>query len=189
MIRIYLTTSLSLALCSIAACGSDPVSFSAPVSINLKAKSGDVTGTTISEQKAITTESGNPYGAFISDARAKLGGKDPARIELDALTLTLGAQSINVTALDNVFAGDVDAAILLDDSNNTYDAAHVMNPTGVGPVTMSVAFQPDAIAPQDTAKFLGGGFKVVLRGNAGAGFASKGAEADLELTFAFAAFE
>jgi hypothetical protein len=172
-----------------AACGSDPVSYSAPVSINLKAKSGDVTGTTISEQKGITTETGNPYGAFVNDARAKLGGKDPTRIEIDAVQLILGAQSTNVTVLENVFAGDVDAALVLDDSNNTYDAAHVTDPKGVGPVAMTVTFQPDTIAPQDLAKFLGGGFKVVLRGNAGAGFATKGAEANLEVTFTFAAFE
>jgi hypothetical protein len=179
----------TLAACGFAACGSDPVSYSAPVSINLKAKSGDVSGTTISENKAITTETGNPYGAFVGDARAKLGGKDPSRIEIDALVITLGAQSVNVTTLDNVFSGDVDAAILLDDSSNTYDAGHVMDPTGVGPVAMTVTFQAAAIAPQDTAKFLAGGFKVVLRGNAGLGFATKGAEANLELTFTFAAFE
>lgn len=187
MFHTYLTSSF--AVCLIAACGSDPVSYSAPVSINLKAKSGDVSGTTISEQKGITTESGNPYGAFISDARAKLGGNDPARVEIDAVTLTLGAQSINVTALSDVFSGDVDAAFLIDDSNNTYDAAHVIDPTGVGPVAMTVAFPAEGVAPQDLAKFIGGGFKVVIRGNAGVDFASKGAEADLEVTFTFAAFE
>lgn len=187
MIRIYLTSAL--VVCLFAGCGDDPVSYSAPVSINLKAKSGDVTGTTISEQKGITTESGNPYGGFINDARARLGGKDPVRVEIDAVTLTLGAQSINVTALEDVFSGDVDAAFLIDDTNNTYDAAHVIDPTGVGPVPMTVAFQSDAVAPQDLSKLLGGGFKVVLRGNAGVGFATKGAEANLEVTFTFAAFE
>ena len=60
-------TKLPLALCALAACGSDPVSFSEPVGIELKAKSGDVTNAAMTEQKDITTESGNPYGKFTSD--------------------------------------------------------------------------------------------------------------------------
>lgn len=56
------------ALFGVAACSDDPVSYSAPVGINLKAKSGDVSGTAISEAKSITTETANPYGAFVGDA-------------------------------------------------------------------------------------------------------------------------
>jgi len=179
---------LPLVLVSVPACGSDPVSFSAPVGINLKAKSGDVANSAISDDKAITTESGNPYGAFVSDAQAKLG-KDPTRIEIDELTLTLGAQSTGVTALDEVYTGDVDVAFITNDTNNTYDAGHVMNPTGVGPVGVDVAFQSGDVSDADFAKFLGGSFKVVIRGPAAASFSAKGAEANLQLTFTFAAFE
>src|SRR5438132_10328541 len=95
-------TSFLLLSITVAACGSDPVSFSAPVGINLKAKSGDVSGTAISEQKDITTETGNPYGMFVNDAKAKLGGKDPSTIELNGLTLLLGGQSTGVTKLEEV---------------------------------------------------------------------------------------
>ena len=179
---------LPLALLSLAACGSDPVSFSAPVGINLKAKSGDVANSAISDDKAITTESGNPYGAFVADAQAKLG-KDPTRIEIDKLTLTLGAQSTGVTALDEVYTGDVDVAFITNDTNNTYDAGHVMNPTGVGPADVDIAFQSGDVSAPDFAKFLGGSFKVVIRGPAAASFSAKGAEANLQLTFTFAAFE
>src|SRR5256885_7155216 len=101
-------TSLFFLAVSLAACGSDPVSFSAPVGINLKAKSSDVSGTSLTENKEINTESGNPYGAFVTDARAKLGGKDPSVIELSGLTLLLGGTSTGVTTLDQVFTGDVD---------------------------------------------------------------------------------
>ena len=89
----------SLALLSLVGCSDDPVSYSSPVSINLKAESGAVNGAAISDEKGITTESGNPYAAFVSDARAKLG-RDPGRIEVDGLTLTLGAQSTGVTSPD-----------------------------------------------------------------------------------------
>jgi hypothetical protein len=179
---------LALVPLALVGCSSDPVSYSMPVGINLKAKSGDVSNSVISDDKAITTESGNPYGAFVSDAQKKLG-KDPARIEIDKLTLVLGAQSTNVAKLEDVYTGDVDVAFLTNDTNITYDVGHVMNPTGVGPVDLDVAFRSDAVSAADFAKIVGGSFKVVIRGSAAAGFSGKGAEAALETTFTFSAFE
>jgi hypothetical protein len=172
----------------VAACGDDPVSFSAPVGINLKAKSGDVANTAISEDKAITTENGNPYGAFVSDATTKLG-QEPGRIEVDRVTLLLGAQSTNVTKLEEVFVGVVDVAFIMNDTNNTYEVGTVNNPTGVGPVEVAIGLAGADMAPQDFSKYLGGSFKIVARGTAAPGFSSKGAEASLQLTFTFAAFE
>lgn len=179
---------VSFAVLGVAACGSDPVSYSAPVGITLKAKSSDVTGAAITEDKGITTETSNPYGAFVNDARTKLG-RDPLRIEVDRLTLTLGAQSTGVTMLDEVFTGAVDVSMIMNDTNNTYVIGSVANPHGTGPVDVDVSLDGHSIAPQDFAKYLGGSFKVVARGSAAAGFASKGAEATLQLTFTYAAFD
>ena len=184
-------TKFTYSLCTLAmlvGCGDDPLSYSAPVGINLKAKSGDVSGTTVSEEKGINTESGNPYGAFVADARRKLG-RDPSRVEVDEATLTLGAQSTGVVTLQEVFVGDVDVAFVINDSNNTYDVGHVVNPVGVGPVGLDVSFASDAVSDLDYAKLLGGSFKVVIRGTAATGFQSKGAEANLQASFTFAAFE
>lgn len=178
-----------LVLLALGACSSDPVSYSAPVGIELDAKSGDVNMSVVTEQKDITTESGNPYGAFINDAKAKLGGNDPSRIEIDSLTVTLGAQSTGVTTLDEVVTGDVDVAFLADASNNTYDAGHVINPTGVGPDDVDPNFDWTTVAAQDVPQMLNGSFKVVLRGNAATGFSGKGATAVLQLTFTFSAFQ
>jgi hypothetical protein len=178
-----------LALLLVPACGSDPVNYSAPVGIELKAKSSDVANAVVSEQKDITTESGNPYGAFTNDATAKLGGKTPSRIELSNLTLTLGAQSTGVAALEEVVTGDVDVAFVVNNSNNTYDAGHIMNPTGVGPDTMDITFDWTAVTAADRTEMLGGSFKVVLRGNAAANFSMKGADATLQTTFTFDAFQ
>lgn len=171
------------------ACGSSPVSYSAPVGINLNAKSGDVASNVVSQMKEITTETSNPYGAFINNAQAKLGGKDPSSIEINTLTLLLGGQSTGVTALDQVLTGDVDVAFIIDATNNTYDTGHVMNPTGIGPVTVNVAFDSTGLAPQDWTQFLNGQFKVVIRGAAAAGFVTKGAQANLQLTFTFDALQ
>ncbi|CAN5435663.1 hypothetical protein BH11MYX1_BH11MYX1_41860 [soil metagenome] len=179
---------VAFALVSVTACGTDPVSYSAPVGINLKVKSGDVVNNAITDDKGITTESGNPYGAFVSDAHAKLG-KDPGAIEIDQLTLTLGAQSTGVIALDEVYSGDVDVALIMNDTNNTYGGGQVTNPTGLGPVDMSVVFHSDQVTSVDFPKLLSGSFKVVIRGAAAVGFSTKGAEANMQATFTFAAFD
>jgi hypothetical protein len=177
------------ALALAAGCGgSDPVSYSAPVGINLKAKSGDVSQTVISEEKEITTESSNPYGKFIDDAHAQLGGNDPSRVEIEHLSLLLGADSTNVLSLDEVYVGDGDVALVMSDSNNTYDVGHVTDPTGTE-TDVSVVFDSASIAAQDWDRFLAGSFKVVIRGPAAESFSSKGAEADLQLTFTFGAYE
>jgi hypothetical protein len=177
-----------LVISLLAACGADPVTVSQPVGINLKAKSGDVINTAISQDKNINTESGNPYGAFIAESERQLGALEPQQIDVATLTLVLGGTSTNVASLAEVFAGDVDIAFVIDDSNNTYDVGHVIDPSGVS-AEVEVNFDSRTIAAQDSAKFIGGGFKVAIRGSAAAGFSGKGAEADLQLTFGFAAFE
>jgi hypothetical protein len=171
----------------VAACGSDPVNYSQPVGIELKAKSGDVSGTVVTEQKDITTESGNPYGTFVNDATHMLG-RDPSRIELDDLTLTLGAQSTGVSGLEQVLTS-ANIEFLVNDTNNTYGAGEVVNPTGVGPVPVTTTFRWEAVSDIDRAKMLGGGFKVVIIAPAAVGFSTKGAEASLQTTFTFTAFE
>jgi hypothetical protein len=189
--RVYIPMNKTplIALLLVGACGDDPVQFSEPVGIELKAKSGDVANSAVKEDKGITTESGNPYGKFISDAMAKLGGKDPSEIHLDKLTLTLGAQSTNVTALEQVLTGDGAVTFLTNDTNNTFVAAHCMNPTGVGPFDCDVAFDWSQVGSGDVPKMLAGSFKVGLTAPAAAGFDTKGAEASLQLTMTFTAFE
>lgn len=178
-----------LAVVVLAACGDDPVNYSAPVGIELKAKSGDVTGNAINEDKGITTESGNPYGAFVTDARAKLG-KDPSSVEVDKVTLTLNvAKSTNVSAMEQVITGDVAVQFIMNDTNNPFTVAHFASPTGVGPVDGHVAFDPSAVGPADFTKLLGGSFKVAMAAPPATDFATKGAEASLTVTFTFTAFE
>src|SRR4051812_48374408 len=125
-----MTKTPLLAVLVLAACGDDPVSYSAPVGIELKAKSGDVTNNAVNEEKGITTESGNPYGAFITDARAKLGGKDPSEISLDKMTLTLNiAKSTNVATIDQAITGDVAVQFIMNDTNNPFTVGHFASPT------------------------------------------------------------
>lgn len=185
-----LTYVLALSL-SLAACSDAPVSYSAPVGINLKAKSADTANGIVSDDKAITTESGNPYGAFVADAKAQLGGKDPTSIVIEKVELFLGAGSTNVTRLGEVFDGTVDVLFEVNDTNNSYPAASGAVPasTGPGPTEIGATFDSGALPDFDYLKLLGGSFKVVTRGPAAAGFTTKGADADLQVTFTFSAFE
>src|SRR5262249_47896604 len=141
-----------------AACGDDPVSFSEPVAINVHAKSADVANAVVSDDKNINTESGNPYGAFVTDARAKLGGEDPGRIDVAQVTLLLGAGSTGVTTLDEIFAGQVDMLFVMNDSNTSAPVASraIAAGAGAGPLTFDVTFDDHALASADYARLLGG---------------------------------
>jgi hypothetical protein len=160
------------------------------VGINLKAKASDTKNGVISQDKGINTESGNPYGAFISEARAKLDGKDPTSIEISKLTLLLGAQSTGVTKLEQVFTGKTEVFFVMNDTENTYPVAHITDAKDGGPLDLDVTFDSDTITGEDRTKLLGGSFKTAIRGPAAAGFASPtSAEASLQLTFTFEAYE
>jgi hypothetical protein len=179
---------MSLAVC--AACGEDPLSYSAPVGINLKAKSADTMNGVVTDEKAITTESSNPYGKFVADARARIG-RDPAVIDVDRVELFLGAASTGVTALGEVFDGDIEVVFQMNDTNNSYPVAKgaVAAGTAAGPVALGIAFPASEIPDADYVKLLNGSFKVIARGPAAPSFQSKGADADLQVTLTFAAFE
>lgn len=185
----WLACSCTLALgCALlGACGDDPVGYSAPVAINLKSKSDDVKTGAISDEKGITTESGNPFGAFMNAARQALGGKDPGRIELSEASLLLGAGSKGVVSLEEVFGGKVEVLFIVDDTKDTFPAAHIDSVKGSGPLPLSIDFNDAGLGTSRT-KFYGGSFKVVIRGTAAASFTVKGLEAALQATFRFAAF-
>ena len=169
-------------------CGSDPVKVSEPVGIELDAKSGDTMNGSVTETKNITTESGNPYGKFVNDATAKLG-RAPGTIEISDMTILLGGQSTGVSNLNEVFTGDVDVSFVVNGTNNTYDAGHIMNPAGVGPDTMDVTFAWSAVPAEDRTAFQNANFTVALRGPAAANFSTKGADARIQVTFTFEAFK
>lgn len=191
MITLPRLASLAALALAVPACGDDPLSYSAPVAINLKVKSAETAFGAVMDDKGITTESGNPYGAFVSDARAALGGVDPAVIEVDSVDLLLGASSVGVTKLGDVFGGPVEVLFEMNDTNNSYPVATttIDATTGSGPVALAIGFEGTAVPANDYAKLLGGGFKVILRGAAATGFETKGADADLQVTFTFAAYE
>jgi hypothetical protein len=181
-------------LALLAACGGkDPVSYSAPVGISLPVASKDASSGSISVGKSIDTESGNPYGAFVNDARARIG-HDPSRIVLTATSLSLlTATSTGVAALEQVFTGTVTISFQMNGTSATYQVAEIVNPTGAGPVSLSVGLDSSSLPAEDRASLIQGQFKVVLSGappgGATGAFASGSDLADLVATFEFVAYE
>jgi hypothetical protein len=170
------------------ACGSkDPVTYSAPVGISLDARSGDVVSGTLEVDKNVTTESGNPYGAFANAAVRALGG-NPSRIAVTSATLALEPSSTNVTTLQQVFTGTVQLAFQANGSDSLYPAASVVQPTGAGPVSMQVSFDSATMTPADFQDLVGANFRVVLSGTPSTGFASAAATARLEAVLTFVAY-
>lgn len=180
---------IALSALSFAACTDDAVSYSDDVGITLKAKSSDVVNGVVVDEKAINTETGNPYGAFISDARSTLRA-NPGAIEVERVELALGAGSTGVLALGDVFADDVEVLFQINDTGTTYViASDTITPGLIGPQELAVSFTSDIVDPIDYAKMLNGSFKVITRGRAAPGFDGKSATANLQVTFNFAAFE
>jgi len=169
-------------------CGADPISYSEAIGINLKVKSGEAKDEVIQDEKSITTESGNPFGAFLKEAAAKLG-QDPARVELSQLTLSLGAKTTGATALEEIFVGEVQIMFLFNESKNTLNVGQAADPTGPGPVSFAHQFEFEGLNAADRADFLSGSFKVVIRGSCAAQFEDKKIEAELLTTLSFEAFE
>jgi hypothetical protein len=181
-------------LALLAACGGkDPVAYSAPVGISLPVASKDASSGSISVGKNINTESGNPYGAFVNAARARIG-HDPSRIVLTATTLTLlPGTSTGVNALEEVFTGQAMISFQMNGANATYPAAQIVNPVGAGPVSLSVGFDSSSLPDADRASLIQGQFKVLLSGTPPGGatgaFATGNDLADLVATFGFIAYE
>jgi hypothetical protein len=177
----------------LAACGGkDPVSYSAPVGISLPVASKDASTGTISVGKNINTENGNPYGAFVNAASARIG-HNPSRIVLAGATLTLLNTSTGVTALEQVFTGPVTISFVMNGTNATYQVGQILNPAGAGPVSLSVGLDSDSLPAADRASLDQGQFKVVLLGTppggAAGAFATGNDLADLVATFEFVAYQ
>jgi hypothetical protein len=180
----------SLLLAAVTGCGDDPVSYSAPVALNLKIQSGDVDQGVASDDKGINTESGNPWGAFVADAQAELGA-DPGDIDLDEITVLLGATSTNVTELREIFDGTVDVQFEMNDSDNIYPVATtVIDDDLEGRESgFDVSFDYAEFTGDDLTRLLGGAFKVVIAGPADPAYEAADGDADLQLTLRFSAYE
>jgi len=182
-------SSLLLALATLAlfGCGGGPISTSQPITLTSTSSSGDVVAGVLTWDRSVDNDSGTPFANFIGSARQQLDGKDPATLELVSASLFLGGQSEGVTGLDQVFSDRVD--MLLQTSHTSYPAAHLDHASGAGPDDFTVDLNWASVAPADRTELFNGNFKVVLRGNVVAAFATSNSKADLQTTIAFKAYQ
>lgn len=174
----------------LAGCPAAPVTYSAPVGISMHAKSSEATNGLVIDNKRISTEQGNPYGAFVSEAKAQLAGRSPTVLVVEGAQLSLGEGSSGVTSLAEVYGGNVTIEFLIDDSNNSFGVANgIVDLTADDALELAPHFDSGALSEFDYLKLLGGHFSVVARGTAARGFADKGANGDLGVTLTFSAFE
>ena len=156
-----------LVLAMASGCGDDgssnpanTVNYSGPVSINIdKFKDGEVRNNAFDADKNVSTESGNPYGMFLSQARATLG-RPPAAVVVDRVTLTLGRDSTGVTAFEQILGGPL--TVYLASSSSTVNIGTVAQPTGAGPVEVVITATRDTLAPINS-DLIQGSFKVGIR--------------------------
>lgn len=150
----------------VAACGdtagtnANTVNFSGPVAINIdKFKDGEVRNEAFDVDKNVNTESGNPYGAFLQQARAVLG-RPPAAVLVDRATMTLGANSSGVTSFQQFLGGPL--TLYLANSGTTVNIGTVAQPTGAGPIEVTITATRDTLAPIQN-ELIQGSFKVGVR--------------------------
>lgn len=168
-------------------CAADAVSDT--ITLNLKIKGDSAKSGVVSQEKEISSESGNPYGKFITAAKDAIGA-DPGRIELDTCELSLGAKSKGVTKLEEVFGGEVSVLLLVDSTKNSHNAAKAESVSGAGPAALTSSFKTTGLSAKDMEKIVKGDFKVVVRGNAASTFdGNKDQEADLQVSMMFAAYD
>lgn len=163
---------LGLLLAALSSCsdgtngGANTVNYSGPVTINVdKFKDGDVRNEAFDSDRSVSTESGNPYGAFQQQARAVLG-RPPAAVVVDRVTLTLGADARGVTAFEQFLGGPL--TLYLASSQTTVNVGTVAQPRGAGPVEVQITATRDTLAPIQN-DLTQGSFKVGIRVPAAAG--------------------
>ncbi len=180
----------ALLVLTLAACGDDVVSHSAPVGIHLAFSSGDVAGGRVGDDKNINTESGNPYAAYIAEAREVLDG-DPGAIEIDTLTLTLTDPEGAVTTLGDIYDGPTSLSFVMNGTDAVVPVATttIVADTGAGPIDQAITFDGSTVTGDDWQSLLDGNFKVVIDGPAQGDFEGAGASVDLLATFTFNALE
>jgi hypothetical protein len=141
------------------ACGDDPVAYSEVVSLKLSGmKNGDFTNGTVSEDKSISTESGNPYAVFLRNAKDALGGKDPGEIEVVGVTVQVHADSKNVTTVDAVLT---DLEVFIATNETTIPVAKKTAPVGS---SVAIPLLEDVDYGGVRAKLISGDFKMGARG-------------------------
>lgn len=169
------------------ACADGPAAVSV-FSVELAVPSSTVEGGVAWGEVAVSSEAGDPYGAFIARAREALGGQDPSRIEIAGASVMLLRSSDDVDALGDVFLVGLAVGLVFDGSGAEVDVGVVNYPYFSGPYPCRMAWDSAAVTGDDLADLLAGRFRVRVEGVVAAGFPFIGARADLKVVLKVEAY-
>src|SRR5579859_2753418 len=189
--------SLPLVAIVVGCSGHGPaVGFSEPVPITFTGiKPNAVVNGGLLVSKNVNTGGSNPWGKFVADAQANLGGMNPTEVDLTGATLAVGSGSTPTgVTLDQIFSNQVPVNVTIGMSgppNNVYELGQVSVATGAGPgpLVMSAPFKSTQMTASDYQGLLAGQFKVSVEGSAAASFTGGGFNVSLTTTFTFVAYQ
>lgn len=174
---------VSLIGVALGGCADEPVAYSEVVSLKLSGiKDGDVKNGVASEDKNINTETGNPYGEFLKNATAALGGAAPARVVMTSALVGVDADSKGVLRIDQVFSR---LELFISSSAGTYPIGET---TELASSTVEIPISEDVDWDGLASMLVQGDFKVGVRGDVNA-TTSKDWDLKLFLNLTFSAFE
>lgn len=148
----------------------------------------DADGELVVAQRDISSQDGNPYLSFLMNARIRLE-REPARIDIETIKMSLANKSSGVANLGEVFRGPTEALLILDTSGAPTVAAQTeIGEIALDEITFATDF-PDDISGARLDLLRAGGFPVSVRGEVAPGFAERGVAAPLAVAITFSAYK
>lgn len=165
----------------------DHPDYLAKVELTMQARA-DADGKLVVAQRDISSQDGNPYLSFLMNARIRLE-REPARIDIETIKMSLGNNAGGVANLGEVFRGHTEALLILDSSGAPTVAAQTeVGEIALDEITFTTDF-PDDISGARLELLRAGGFPVSVRGEIAPGFAERGVAAPLTVAISFAAYK
>lgn len=170
---------------SLVGCSDDPAFTSGQVGISLSLKEGAIVGDQIDSRKNVSTESGNPYGAFISKVQNEFGDT-PREIRIEAVSLQIQDTKDDVAVFEDLWPESVQVFLAADDTVSGFTVASVEGPTGLGPINVPTRPVEDTTALETLLE--SGNFRVGVRGKTALTDAAK-FDTKVAVTLTFGVYE
>ena len=159
------------------------------MTFNVQSQSADGDGT-ITDTKSISGQSGDPWGSFISSARAEMG-TDPTELEVLSVSVTVAPTSSGVSTLGDIFNGPMAVRFEMTSSRQEYRIAEGDHRQEDAATTTDLlpVFDFSQVSIVDYRAMLNGAFDVLFVGQANDDFKDASASADLTVVITIKALE
>ena len=164
-------------------CADEPIAHSENVGLQLSTmKAKDVSSGSVTTEKNVNTESGNPYGAFLKNAEENLDGAQPSYISITSATIELSSDSQGISRLDQAFKL-IELFVSTSETTVVLGSASSLS----GPIA-NISINDDVDWNSLASVMTSGNFKLGLRCETGA-TTVKNWEASLFLDLSFSAYK